>query len=313
MHGNVLIQQLEYLVALARERHFGRAAAACHVSQPTLSVAIQRLERELGVVIVRRGRRFEGFTEEGTRVIAWARRIVAERDDLLADIDRMRGRLTTAARIGAIPTAVPVSPLLTARFLERNPAASVRVDALPSREIVRRLVDFEIDAGFTYLDEEIPAGYHRLELYRERYVLLAPADDPVMDDAQVTWAHAAALRLCALTPEMRNRRIIDTQMAAAGARFDPVVEADTVGALYSHVTGLGLATIASHAWLHAFGVPAGFAVRPMAGEGPGPTVGLVTLRREPNPIVVAEALMTAAASAGVAEAVDGAFRRLVTR
>ncbi len=312
MHGTVLIQQLEYLVALARERHFGRAAAACHVSQPTLSVAIQRLERELGVVIVRRGRRFEGFTDEGTRVIAWARRIVAERDDLLADIDRMRGRLTSTARIGAIPTSVPVSPLLTARFLERNPAASVRVEALPSREIVRRLVDSVIDAGLTYLDEEIPPGYQQLELYRERYVLLSPADDLVVDGAQVRWEQAAALRLCALTPEMRNRRIIDTQMAAAGARFEPVVEADTVGALYAHVTGLGLATIASHAWLHAFGVPPGFVARPMVDNGAGPTVGLVTLRREPNS-VVAGALLTAAAGAGIADAVDSAFFRLVAR
>ncbi|KUI31687.1 LysR family transcriptional regulator [Mycobacterium sp. IS-1742] len=312
MHGNVLIQQLEYLVALARERHFGRAAAACHVSQPTLSVAIQRLERELGVVIVRRGRRFEGFTDEGTRVIAWACRIVAERDELLADLDRMRGRLTTTARIGAIPTSVPVSPLLTARFLDSHPAAAVRVEALSSREIVRRLADFDIDAGLTYLDEEIPPGYRQFGLYRERYVLLAPADDPVTDNAQVAWAQAAALRLCALTPEMRNRRIIDTQMAADGASFAPVVEADTVGALYSHVTGLGLGTIASHAWLHAFGVPPGFAARPMAGGGPGPTVGLVTLAREPTSIVV-EALLTAAADAGIADAVEGAFRKLVKR
>ena len=61
MHGEVSIQQLEYLLALARERHFGRAASACHVSQPTLSVAIRKLEHELDVVIVLRGQRFEGF------------------------------------------------------------------------------------------------------------------------------------------------------------------------------------------------------------------------------------------------------------
>ena len=78
------IQQLEYLVALARERHFGRAAAACHVSQPTLSVAIRKLEHELDVVIVLRGQRFEGFTAEGQRVITWAHRILAERSELLA-------------------------------------------------------------------------------------------------------------------------------------------------------------------------------------------------------------------------------------
>src|SRR5258707_2384215 len=86
MHGEILIRQLEYLVALARERHFGRAAALCHVSQPTLSGAIGKLETNLGVMIVLRGRRFEGFTDEGTRIVAWAHRILAERDTLLAAI-----------------------------------------------------------------------------------------------------------------------------------------------------------------------------------------------------------------------------------
>ena len=68
----MLLRQLEYLSALARERHFGRAAAACQVSQPTLSEAIRRLEAELGVQVVRRGRRFEGFTLEGERAVAWS-------------------------------------------------------------------------------------------------------------------------------------------------------------------------------------------------------------------------------------------------
>ncbi|MGE2714510.1 LysR family transcriptional regulator [Mycolicibacterium litorale] len=305
MAGDVLIQQLAYLVALARERHFGRAAAACHVSQPTLSTAIQRLERELGLVIVLRGHQFEGFTEEGHRVVSWARRIIAERDELLADIERMRGRLVTTARIGAIPTSIPAVPLLTAAFLERNPAASVRIEALPSREIIRKLLDFEIDAGLTYLDGEPPPGCQHLSLYRERYVLLAPEDSPVVRAEQVSWAQAAALDLCALTPDMRNRRIIDARMAAEGVSFAPVVEADTVGAIFAHLAGMRLATIASHAWLCAFGVPAGFAVRPMADDDDRPAVGLITLRRDPNSIV-AEALIAAAVESGVADAVDSA-------
>lgn len=308
VHGDVLIQQLEYLVALARERHFGRAAAACHVSQPTLSVAIRRLERELDVVIVLRGQRFEGFTDEGARVVTWAHRIIAERDELLADIERMRGRLSTTARIGAIPTSVPATALLTATFLRDNPAAAVRVEALSSREIARRLADFEIDAGLTYLDEETPPGCSHLPLYRERYVLLAPADDPVVSQPQVEWAQAAAMRLCALTSEMRNRRILDAHMAAVGAQLQPVVEADTVGALYAHLVTMPLATVASHAWLHAFGVPAGLAVRPMADIGTAPTVGLIVLRREPNSIA-AEALMDAARKSDIADEVDSALAR----
>jgi DNA-binding transcriptional LysR family regulator len=241
-------------------------------------------------------------------VVTWAHRILAERDELLADVERMRGRLSAMARVGAIPTAVPASPLLTDRFLRDNPAASMRVEALSSREIAARLADFEIDAGVTYLDSETPPGVRRFELYRERFVLLAPADEPVMTQDEVRWSQAAQLRLCALTPAMRNRRIIDGHMAADGARFRPVVEADTVGALFAHLAGRELATVASHTWLYAFGVPRGLTARPLVRTGDGPAVGLIVLDREPNSLV-AQALMTAATHvdfAGVLQsALDG--------
>jgi DNA-binding transcriptional LysR family regulator len=308
MHSEVLMQQLEYLVALAQHRHFGAAAASCNVSQPTLSVAIRRLERELGVVIVQRGHRFDRFTDEGSRVVTWAHRILAERDELLADVARMRGRLTVTARLGAIPTSVPASPLLTMSFLERNPAAAVRVEVLSSREIARRLADFEIDGGLTYLDDETPPGFRCIELYRERYVLLAPATNPLMRQHEIQWAQAATLRSCALTPAMRNRRIIDHHMAADGAVFRPMVEADTVGALFAHLTTRELATIASTAWLTAFGVPEGLAVRPMVQRSPGPAVGLILLEREPNSIV-ADALRAAALELNLADVLDSTLDR----
>ena len=73
----MIIRQLVYLDALAREKHFRRAAEACHVSQPTLSAAIVQLEEELGVLIVERGRRFQGLTREGEVVLAHARRGLA--------------------------------------------------------------------------------------------------------------------------------------------------------------------------------------------------------------------------------------------
>jgi DNA-binding transcriptional LysR family regulator len=297
MHGEVAIQQLEYLVALARERHFGRAASACHVSQPTLSVAIRRLEHELDVVIVLRGQRFEGFTMEGQRVVTWAHRILAERNELLADVERMRGGLTVTARIGAVPTSVPASPLVTSRFLERYPGARVRVESMSSREIARRLADFELDAGLTYLDAETPPGTRRVELYRERYVLVAPTAHPLMQQSEVRWTEAAELPLCALTTAMRNRRIIDANMAADGAQFNPVVEADTVGALYTHIKTLRMASVVAHIWLEAFGMPDGLAMRPMVEQGPGPAVGLIVLDREPNSLV-AQALLEAAADVG---------------
>ncbi|MDF2583521.1 MAG: transcriptional regulator, LysR family [Mycobacterium sp.] len=306
MASDVLLQHLDYLLALAAERHFGRAAARCHVSQPTLSVAIRRLEKDLGIVIVQRGHRFEGFTEEGRRVVTWAQRIIAERDEMLADLERMRGRLTVTARLGAIPTAVPASPFITTEFLRRNPAASVRIEALSSREIARQLADFEIDAGLTYLDDEAPPGTRSVELYREQYVLVAPADSPVMGEPEVAWSEAAALELCVLTTTMRNRRILDANMAAEGVQYRPVVEAASVDALYAHLAHSRRATIASTAWLPQLGVPTGFAARPMVQHGPRPAIGLVVLDRAPASIVAA-ALVEVAGDVDLGTHIDSAW------
>src|ERR1044072_2239463 len=106
----MFIRQLEYLPALDRERHFGRAAAACHVSQPTLSTGIRGLERELGVPLVRRGREFEALTPEGELILGWAQRALADLESLKQEASRLRGGLEGALRIGAIPTALAASP-----------------------------------------------------------------------------------------------------------------------------------------------------------------------------------------------------------
>ena len=78
----MLGRKLEYLIALSKEAHFARAAAVCHVSQPTLSAAIQQLEAELGIQIVKRGQRFQGFTEQGELVLAAAQHMALECDRL---------------------------------------------------------------------------------------------------------------------------------------------------------------------------------------------------------------------------------------
>jgi DNA-binding transcriptional LysR family regulator len=311
VNREVLIRQLEYLVALARKRHFGRAATLCHVSQPTLSGAIGRLEANLGVMIVLRGRRFEGFTDEGTRIVGWAHRILAERDALLADIDRMRGGLTATVRIGAIPTAIPATPLITERFSLRNPLAGVQIDTLPSREISRCLAEFELDAGVTYLDEETPPGTRRIELYRERYLLLVDQKHVVAASETVDWQAAAKLPLCVLTTAMRNRRILDATMASVGARIRPVIETDTVGALYAYVATRQLPSIVAHTWLHAFGVPEGMCVRPLREIRPRPTVGLILPDRSP-PSIIADALAESLHDAGLSTLFDLSLQAALT-
>jgi len=81
----MLFRQLEYFVAVARERHFARAAEACYVSQPALSASIAKLERELNVTLINRGQNFEGLTPVGERLVVWARRILAEQDAFKAE------------------------------------------------------------------------------------------------------------------------------------------------------------------------------------------------------------------------------------
>ena len=102
------LRHLSYLVALAHERNFHKAAQASHIAQPTLSAALRQLEAEFGVPLVRRSnQRFEGFTEEGGRVLEVARRMLADADILKQSLSTPRGRLTGQLRIGIIPTAEP--------------------------------------------------------------------------------------------------------------------------------------------------------------------------------------------------------------
>src|ERR1700753_799520 len=119
-------RQLEYLTALAREQHFARAAAACHVSQPPLSEAIRKLEHELDVPLVQRGRSFHGLTAEGAHVVAWARRILAEHDALKDEVAALRTGLTGQLRIGVIPAATTTVALLTDPFCAVHPLARVQ-------------------------------------------------------------------------------------------------------------------------------------------------------------------------------------------
>lgn len=308
MAGDILIRQLEYLVALAREKHFGRAAMACHASQPALSTGLRKLETELGVTIVHRGRRFSGFTAEGDRVVGWAHRILAERDALRTDLDRMRHGLTATLRIGAIPTAVAVMPLLTEAFRQHHPMARVKIEVLTSREIVRRLSDFDLDVGLTYLDEE-PESAHAHRLYEERYYLIAPDDTKLASAESVKWDAAAQLPLCALNGAMQNRRILDARVAAAGAQLSPEVETDTIDALYAHLANGHWSCIIAHTWLHAFGVPPGMHAVPMAEPYPRPPVGAITSPDQPASIL-ADALLDAVRDIDVATALNESAQAL---
>lgn len=305
-HGyalTMLLRQLEYLSALAREGHFGRAAEACHVSQPALSAAIRKLEAELDVQIVQRGQRFEGFTPEGKQVLLWAHRILAEQDALRHELASMRGGLSGVLRIGAIPTAQTIASLLTEPMFADHPQVRVSIESLSSREIVHRLAEFDLDIGLTYVDGE-PLGTVRVvPLYRERYLLLTPADGEFSDRDSVGWGELVGTPLCLLSSVMQNRRILDRNFAEAGVTVDPSVEADTVSAIYGHVATGRWSSVIAHAWLHLFGVPEGLRVVPLDRPRVTNQVGLVLADRDPEPML-ARALLDATSRVDLQDKLD---------
>jgi DNA-binding transcriptional LysR family regulator len=295
------LRHLEYLVAVVREEHFGRAARSCGVSQPTLSSGIRRLESDVGFPVVRRSQRYEGLTPEGEKVLEWARRILADVGGLDAELGALRGGLTGQLRIGAIPTSLPCVSLLTTPLSQRHPGISVTVQSLNSRQIERGLHDFELELGVTYLYSEPLKGVRTLVLYEEHYVLLTGADGPVAGRNEVTWAEAAQLPLCLLTGDMQNRRILDSIFHEAGAEPQPTVETNSISTMFAHVRDGHWSSVLAHAWLHVFDVPAGMRVIPLVAPTTTSTVGLVWPDREPESIL-ARALLDIAGAADVADA-----------
>ena len=114
-------EKLEFIIALARERHFGHAAEACGVSQPTLSAGIKQLEDMFGVLLVQRGSRFQGFMPEGERVLDWARRIVGDTRAMRQEIEALKHGLSGHIRIAAIPTARAMVAMISTPYRARHP------------------------------------------------------------------------------------------------------------------------------------------------------------------------------------------------
>ena len=175
------IRQLQYLAALAREKHFTRAAAACNVSQPTLSGRIRQLEQELGVPIVERGQRFHGLTAEGERVLKWAQTILDDWQAMQQELQQIKGRkesLTGKLVLGVVPSALPMVAQLTRRMMEKHAGVDFTVLSHSTEEILRGLNDFSLDVGIAYLDNEPIDGLVASPLYMERYCLFVGETTP---------------------------------------------------------------------------------------------------------------------------------------
>ena len=212
----MLLRQLEYFVAVARERHFARAAEACYVSQPALSTAIAKLERELDVTLIYRGQNFEGLTLEGERLVVWAKRLLAEHDGLKAEAAAMRAGISGTLRLGTGPTVSTTTAAARRRVLRAAPPGQGD-DLLPA--VVHRAAaptaQLRTRRRHRPLRARRPGPASRwCRCIEERYVLLVSGDQLAPGARTITWAEAAQLPLALLMPHMRFRQFIDKAFAA---------------------------------------------------------------------------------------------------
>jgi DNA-binding transcriptional LysR family regulator len=225
-----LLDSMRYLVALEQHRHFGRAASACHITQPALSNALRSLEAELGVAIVRRGRSYEGLTVEGERVLASANRLLREQELLRQDLHSGAGTPRGTLTIGAVPTTLPVAARFASQLRARYNGIVPVVRSLSSPEIETGLENLSLDIGLGYTERG--AKFAALPQYTEQYFLLrraaVGARAPLRLGSVVSWREAAAMSLCLLTPEMHNRSIVDAAFREAGFEVAPAIETNSI-------------------------------------------------------------------------------------
>jgi DNA-binding transcriptional LysR family regulator len=276
-----MLDKLEFMIALSREQHFGRAAESCGVAQPTLSLGIQSLEQALNTPLVKRASRFQGFTPEGERVLLWAHRLVGDARAMRQDILGLKDGAESHLRIAAIPSAMPLVAKLTVPLQMRHPNIRFTVLGRTSAVLLNMLRQREIDAGVTYLSNEPIGDVSAIPIYREEYLLLTTDSGPRGDADRVTWAQAAETPLCLLSRDMQSRRIVDSILRRIGIEATPVLETDSLSALMAHVRVGQWASIVPNSALESVELTDTLRAIPIVEPEVFHTVGLVVSDRYP--------------------------------
>jgi DNA-binding transcriptional LysR family regulator len=277
----MILRHLEFLTALAREKHFARAAASCRVTQSTLSAGIKQLEESLGVLLVDRGQRFMGLTPEGEKVLEWAKHVITDYQGLQQSLAEMRRGLTGYLKIGAIPVTLPIISMLTTPFAKRHPHTQTVIRSLTSIEIQRGIDELTLDVGVTYLDNEPLARVRRIQLYSEHYIFLTRMNPSMEGRKTIPWFEAASYPLCLLTSDMQNRRIIDTHFREAGTEAHAAIETNSLITLWSHLKFGHWSTVVPDTFLSLIGDVDGLVPLALVEPDASHAVGLVASDRDP--------------------------------
>ncbi|WP_057939038.1 hydrogen peroxide-inducible genes activator [Algoriphagus resistens] len=176
------IQQLEYLIAVDKHRHFGHAAESCFVTQPTLSAQLSKLERDLGVILFDRSKMPVIPTEMGVQIIQQAKKVVSESKGIFELVADMKGDISGVIKLGIIPTLAPyLLHLFIRKFLEKYPHVKLEVQEMVTEDVVKKLKNDELDLGIivTPLHE---AGIVEKPMFYEKFYAYLSKDHPLLKD-----------------------------------------------------------------------------------------------------------------------------------
>ena len=283
----VTLTALRYLVALAECGHFGRAAKASHVSQPTLSEQIARLERVLGAALVERGRGAR-LTAAGHGAVERARRILREVDELATAASAAQAPLAGPFRLGVIPTLGPyLLPALLPAARAAYPDLRLHLHEALTATLLAEVADHRLDAALVALPATLPGLVSRT-LFHEPFLVLLPRAHPLAARCTLAAADLQDQRLLLLDEGHCLREQALALCSRAGLALAPETTHDvratsleTVARLVA--AGLGVTLLPARA---AKDLPAGLVTRPLVGDGntpPGRTIGLLWRKSHPRP------------------------------
>jgi LysR family transcriptional regulator, hydrogen peroxide-inducible genes activator len=270
------LKDLRYLVAVADQRHFGRAAARCFVSQPTLSAQLKKLEQSLGVQLIERAPSKVALTPAGEEIVARARRILEASDEVVALARSRRDPLAGRLRVALLPTIGPyLLPRVAPLIRKSLPRLELRLYEYQTAAMLEKLRDGELDLGILALPVDL-AGLEARELYREPFLLALPERHPLAarDSVRVADLKGETLLLLEDGHCLRDQAL--EVCSRAGVREQQDFRATSLETLRQMVaTGAGVTLLPELAGSGAYRNARGVALRPFVRPAPQRHIGAV--------------------------------------
>jgi LysR family transcriptional regulator, hydrogen peroxide-inducible genes activator len=267
------LRDLEYLVALAETRHFGRAAERCHVSQPTLSAQLKKLEDSLGVALVERRPRKVALTTAGEAVVERARRMLRDADDIRTLARARQDPLAGQLKIGFIPTLGPyLLPRIAPRITKALPKLQLMLHEYQTAPLVDRVVAGDLDLAILALPAETRGLFTR-SLFAEAFLVAMPKHHRLTTKKRVKSSDLAGEKLLLLEEGhcLRDQALDVCELAGSEEQNFRATSLETLRQMVA--SGLGITLLPRLATEGPFASTRGLVVRPFAPPAPNRVIG----------------------------------------